>query len=313
MPRDNTLRAERIPKAAKVWTLWRVTTTTRRNKETGRNYKANVTQRMTGDADADGTVADQWPVAEFSVKAIRERWGAGRFRVDWYDNKAQKLGDWKFDVAEPSPRAAAAPAAEDEDGDSDAMLARLPQTQMGWIMWTQAREERAERRREQAAREERARMQHEADERATRDRDFLREVAGVNARTAAAAPATAAPDMTREFALMRRELSLTMREQVLQMRAEFQNAQAVAAANADTEDRPETAKDALNSAGVEMIETIGEGLADIGPDLLGAVRKWLRSKGFADTPSNLQALVEQAAEEVAALNGQTNGAAAEAE
>jgi len=317
MGRSNTPRAERqIPPTAKTWTLFRFQSEPRRNKETKRTYPATVTRRMTGDVDDDGAVADRWPVSEFSVKAILDRWGPGRYRVDWYDNKEAKLGDWKFDVAEPAQRGASRTLSEEPDAEGEAMLSRLPSTPMGWLLWTQSREEAAARRRAEEAREERQRLREEADERAQRDRDFLREVAGSRALAAPAAAAPAA-DLSRELALMKRELSIQLREQNLQLRSEFAQREATLAAQAaaaDDDNRPETATEALNSAGVEIVEALGEGLADIGPDILGAVRKWLRKQGMADTPEALEALIATAQAQLGQMNAAAaNGAAHEPE
>jgi hypothetical protein len=293
-----------IPSAAKTWGLRKHTVTKRRPKEKEKGpYHANVTIACKGPADESGEVAERWAVADFSIRNVLTHWGPGRYSVDWYDKANNKIDTWKFEAREPQTRTGGGHVEIDGDDTPTTRLRGLATSLDGGGVVELMLLLRAEG--DAAA----ARARAEAERAADRDRQFMQAMLdrAAGGAGAAAAPAT---DLARELALMRRELSLQLREQNLQLRSDLQ---VQAAANADTTDRPETAKEALNSAGVEMIETLGEGLADIGPDLLGAVRKWLRSKGLADTPQNLAALVEQAAEEVAALNGQANGAAAEAE
>jgi hypothetical protein len=321
MPRE-------IPSAARTWSLSQHTTTLRTNKETGRKYPANITRPMTGDPGPDGEVAERWPAAEFSVTRVLERWGAGRYTVAWYDAKGKKIGAYKFTADEPrrAPGAAArgragataAPAtgAADE-GDVSAMTLQLPKTQLEWIMWNQARDEANERRRREEAREERDRMRSEQDERAQRDREFLASMAqalGGGGAHAAAAPAAAAGgvDLARELGLMKRELLLAQREQALQIRADVLASLPAPGVGGD---EPETVVEALNGAGIGLVEGLGEEAPALVAEGLEAFKRWLKSRGQPATPQNMAAVVK-ALNAVLAAQGagaesetQANGAA----
>jgi len=304
-------RPREIPSAAKFWSLRCHTTVKRRHKETGKTYQANVTRQMTGEPNEDGEVAQAWPVSEFSVRAILERWGEGKYTAEWLDKGGKKVGEHKFTAGEPAAggsRGAAAAAADvlEEGEDVGAMTLRLPKTQLEWIMWQQQREERAERRRRDEAREERDRMRADADERAQRDREFLSTIAGHGASAAAIVPAAAAGAMTpetfsRELGLMRRELLLAQREQAIQIRQELGTLQAEAEGGA------ENFTDALNSAGVGLVEGVGEQMPELVGGLLGKLRAYLKISGHPATPQDVANIIE-AVRAAALAEAQANGA-----
>lgn len=65
----------------------------------------------------DGVARRRWPLAELSIDAVREAWGPGFYRVQWYgvrDGRPAMLGNGApFRLhADPGAAAAAAPAAE---------------------------------------------------------------------------------------------------------------------------------------------------------------------------------------------------------
>lgn len=304
-----------IPSAAKSWGLRQHTVTRRRNKEDGHQYHANVTRQMKGEPHPDtGEVAERWPVGEFSVRNILERWGAGRYTVDWFDKAGKRIDGWKFDVAEPNaPPARAAAAEEDDAGDAAAAALRLPKTQLEWFIYQQQREERADRRRAQEAREERDRNRQEAEERVHRDREFLATITANLAHPGNAAAAAGGVDMARELQLMKRELALTLREDGARLRQELVAAAAAAAAGQqddDDDDGPETMGAAVTQAGVAGVEAMGEVVPDIVAGLLGKLKRWLDATGQPSDPATIKALVEAAHQAVQqqGAGAHTNGA-----
>lgn len=69
-------------------------------------------ERMTY-GDGNGGRVRTWPLAELSAEVIRERWGAGEYRVCWFEGQSTKGCGLEFGIEEeeapPPPRAAAAP------------------------------------------------------------------------------------------------------------------------------------------------------------------------------------------------------------
>src|SRR6516164_6933662 len=48
-----------------------------------------------GHPDADGVTCERWPIADLSIATLRERWGAGRYRCNWFgvvEGKNASLG-----------------------------------------------------------------------------------------------------------------------------------------------------------------------------------------------------------------------------
>lgn len=293
-----------IPSAAKFWGCRQHTIVTRTEKESGRRYPANVTRQMQGEPDADGEVALCWPVAEFSVKAVLDRWGPGRYTVDWLDARRKRLESYKFTAEAPRSGAAAAAAAaaaadaSEEDEEVGAMLGRLPKTQIEWLIYQQRREEAsarrrreeedaAERRRREEAREERERLRQESEDRAARDREFIASItANLTAGRAAGAVAVAPQvDLRRELEYMRRELTLAQRETAIALRNDV-------LANLPAGDGPETFAEALDGAGVGLVEGVGVQVPELVGEALTAFRGWLKAKGQKPDAQTMAGLVD---------------------
>jgi hypothetical protein len=308
-------RAQRdIPAAAKTWGLRSHTIVVRTEKDTRRKYKAHATKDVLGEPDEDGELVKRWPAAEFSPRVVLERWGAGRYTVDWYDKSGKKCGEHKFTVDEPAAPARgrvaeAAAAADDEDADIGAAALRLPKTPIEWMMWQQREERAADRRRREELRDERDRMRQESDERATRDREFLstitQSLAGREVAAAGAASGLSPEVLSRELGMMRRELLLAQREQAIALRAELLNELP------EEPDGAENFSQAFNQTAVAAVEGVGEQVPEIIGGLLGKLRTYLQLNGQPAEPKDMVKLIEAAriaVEQQAMAEAAANGA-----
>lgn len=298
MPRSQVVpRAHRaVPSAAKTWSLRSHVPEKRKNRETGKPYTANVTKQMKGEPDENGDVAESWPVAEFSTKEVLDRWGPGRYSVDFFDKRGEKIDGWAFTVAEPTetnerrrrPRDEG-DAGEDED-DPAAMAMRLPKTQLEWFIYQQQREERSERRRRDEAREERDRMRQEAEDRATRDRDFLTALSANVGR----APASDAASME----LLRRETQLSIRENMMDMErrlgARIQSFAPAATDDDDDDERepPKNAGEAVERLGLSMLTELEKKSPEVLEAMLPKVVQWMEHLGVKPSANMVEQIDE---------------------
>jgi len=293
----------KAPHNAVFFDVWRLT---RREgtKEDGRRYSTWKQQRMTGGVGADGRVSDRWLIEELSPESILQRWGSGRFRVRYLGASGELVGavDWELQATpgrqgEPlkpgdAPAAAAAP-------DSPASRLRgLAGTLDGagvvelMMLLSDARES--------ATRQ----ANIEADRRAARDQQFFDRVLGQmtqHTQAPAAASATApAVDMARELALIRRELTLTMREESARLRAE------VLAELPEEPDGPETFDQALQGAGVGLVEGVGAEVPSIVSAALARFKQYLQASGQPATPQAIASVLD-AIKQAAAAEADANG------
>jgi hypothetical protein len=99
--------AEQLPPTAQTFAVYRVTMVNGKNKETGARWSRPKAERLTGDPDAKGRVANVWPVGQFDPATIMARWGEGRYRVDLFDKAGTKLDH--LDMQLEAPRGPAPP------------------------------------------------------------------------------------------------------------------------------------------------------------------------------------------------------------
>lgn len=266
----------------------------------GKRYSTYKPKRLTAGVGPDGRVSDRWLVGELSPEAILKRWGSGRYRIRYLGAAYDLVGsvDWELQ-AQPErsggPLEPDAPAASPGDGSPGARVRGLAGSLDGpgvmelMMLLNDARET--------------AGVQARADaERAIqRDRAFferLQQQQPVHSAATAAAPAF---DLAREMTLLRREMALTIREETTRIRAEILNELP------EDGDGPENVGDALNGAGVSLVEGLGEEMPGIVTEALTAVRAWMKSKGQAATPQNIVSVLD-AVKHVLATEAHTNGA-----
>jgi hypothetical protein len=293
-----------VPQGALAFAVWRVTLQSGKNAE-GKKWTRARAERLKGDPDARGRVADAWPVDQFDPAAILARWGEGRYRVEFLDGKGVRVGD-ALDVtlAAPPPDApanAAAPplrppakkrpaAAADVDAEGDAapvrnVLSRLAGGSDAFAFMMFLEEQR---------RDARAAERAEADARSDRDRAFfntqLEIVRGMYAQRPGAEQAGGSPE------LLRRELAVEMREQSLALDKKITGMLERFAATVDTgdddDDPPRTAKEAARRVGIDMIEELGEAGPDIVNGFIAVAGQYLRKRGIAVSPRMRKQIAE---------------------
>ena len=288
----------KAPHNAVHFDVWRLHKQEGTNPE-GKRYSTWKPKRLTAGVGPDGRVSDRWLVAELSPEAILKRWGSGRYRIRYLGASYELVGsvDWELQ-AQPErsggplePDAAGAPA----DGSSASRLRGLAGALDGagvvelMMLLNDARESSTRQARE------------DADRAIQRERSFIQQMFQQHGPAAAAqAPAAPAVDMAREMALLRREMALTIREETARMRAEILN-------ELPEEPAAENLGDALNGAGVGLVEGVGAEMGPLVGEALGALRGWLKSKGQAATPENIAGVIE-AVRAAAMAEAHANGA-----
>jgi hypothetical protein len=305
--RPSKPKTDQIPPGATHFDLWKLELRT--GAKEGRKYKTWVPTRLRGAADAQGRVTDRWMVSELHPVTIRRRWGAGRYRVRFSNEAGEVLGQSDMTLETPAGEASGSPleaggAGEDlgpaaaGGGSAVSRLRGMAGRQLdggGMLELMLMMQDQADR----AA----ARAREDATIAAARDREFFAQMMGLvqqSNQQQRAAPAAAAPavDASREWALMRRENALTLREQLATIRQELLDNQP------DPDAGPTNAGEALERAGVGLVEGLGEEAPAIVGEALGALRQWLKAKGQPATPANVAAVIEAVR---AAAIGQANG------
>jgi hypothetical protein len=229
---------------------------------------------LTGDADpTTGKVANEWATTSWNLLAVRERFGAGRYRVVWLGADGKKMGGDTFELTKPEPQPAiVAPAtAEREAGDVESLRGQI--SGLDLFMLLQKERDRADaragERAERDAERDRERMRDERE----RDRQFFTLMLGqVEKATKPTAGAGA------DFDLLRRELALSTREELAHMRAEV----SATLGRIDTGDDykpPKNVTEAASRVGIALIEELEEEAPELVKDAIPAVVRWLRSKG----------------------------------
>jgi hypothetical protein len=301
----------RPPAGAVTFDCWRLFKQEGTGKE-GKRYVAWKPKRLYGDPGPDSRVTERWPIEELSPAAILKRWGAGRYRVRYLgpDNELVGAVDWA--LAEPSASSGSpldAPDGAPAAAGSPADRIRSMAGQLGgasvvelMLLLNDARDSAARQAREEADRRaDRERL--EADRRAQRDQHFFDRFLQQQPAAASVAAAAPAVDMTRELALMRREMSLTIREETQRIRAEILNELP------EDKDGAENFGQALESAGVGIVEGVGEQVPEVIGGLLGKLKAWLQLNGQPATAADMQKLIEAAHAAVAAqAAAEVNGA-----
>jgi hypothetical protein len=267
------------PPGGHHWTLWRLSVAKRTNPETGKSRKQTLSERMRGDAGADGVVCDVWPASEFRPADVLARWGAGRYRVDWFSVKNDRLGTEVFEVSDPKPgrRGGSKVAPQRDDDDEPQGSAReqagIPNDPWSLMMFMQQREEAAA---------ERERVRAEAQR--ERDRDFFQQLQTQNMQMlqiqAQKAPAPEGAAASAE--LQRREMAVTMAEMTLKM--EKRLAAALEGFNDrdddDDDDPPKSIEDAGKRIGMKLLSELETKAPDLIEGALPRIATWLESKGF---------------------------------
>lgn len=96
------------PEGAHCWALWLAKDRHHKNVDDGRIKTTTSWQRCKGDPDPNtGQVPDVFLSRDFSLPLLRTRWGAGKYRVQWYDKEGQTLSSQIFDLETPAAVAAA--------------------------------------------------------------------------------------------------------------------------------------------------------------------------------------------------------------
>ena len=270
------------------WTLFRLTTKQVKNPETERTRQQTFTERMRGDADDDGVVIDVWPVSEFKPKHVLARWGAGKYRVDWYNSKNDRIDGEVFEVSEPrskmAGRSSSRLAPEDDDAEPSPRGRReasgFPTDPWSMLQFMQQREEAA-------AERERIR----ADTQRERDREFFQQMqtqSAQNLQTMLQMQATrpaAGPDSE----LQRREMAVTMQEMTLKLEKRLASALEgldLTGGGGDDDDEtpakkpPRSIEEAGTRIGMKLLGELEEKAPDLLEEAIPFVAKWLKAKGF---------------------------------
>lgn len=261
------------PAGAHHWTLWRLDSRQVKNAETGKSRWQTFQERMRGDAGSDGVVAEAWPTSEFKPQHVLARWGAGRYRVDWYSVKNERLDGEIFELAEqPSSRMGAsrvAPqGAEVEQGAAAAATGGFPMDPWSLMQWVESqREASAERERQRA------------DAQRERDRDFFQQILTMLG-TKAAAPAADAGLAQREIALAMGEMGLKFEKRIA---AAIEELGGSGGGGGDDDDTPppKSLEDAGQRIGMRVLKELEDKAPEMLEDAIPMVVSWLKKKGFA--------------------------------
>jgi hypothetical protein len=290
------------PSGATHWTLWRVRSKHNASGNPGGRDKCK------GEPGEDGQVPDMWPVADFSTALVLDRWGDGKYRVDWYDQAGALMKGQSqiFEVATPASkkppqrpkarsRGGAVAAAAELFEEREETRAAAPQIAAGGgigvlEMLTLLRAEREDaREREQQANDRNMQfmMQMQAQQTQLLTTLIGRPGGGSSAE---------------ESALLRRELEQTMREQMFAFRQEL-------AANGggggddpddDPDDPPANLEEAGDRIGMAILADLEQRAPHLLQEMIPQVINFLKSKGF--TPS-----ADVQARAAVAANGHANG------
>lgn len=312
---------KKAPPGAVMFDLWALHTVKGVSPTSGKRYSSLKPRRLRGEPDASGQVTEAWPVAEAAPAAIRRKWGPGRYRVRYLSDTGAELGTLDLQLETPASERAASAALEDgvDQGEAAATPAARLRAVAGnlggvgtlelLLLMQDNADRAAQRAREEAAAQRAA------------DREYFAAQSGgqtallttlmpliVQARAPVAGGGATSGA---ELGLLRRELALTVREQMGTLRGEVAQLLAEQGGGGDP-DGPETAGEALNLAGVEAVEALGEVAPGLVQEAIGAFRAWMRSKGQPIDPASMaQAIAAIQAAQLA--EARANGAAPQEE
>lgn len=291
------------PAAATIWAIFKLGTKVIEHPNTGKKRNQMIATRCKGDADAEGVVAEAWDVKAFKTSDVYARWGAGRYRVEWFNAKAERVNSDIFELNDPKPKKAGArgvalaSATEPDDApaapSSDGGMPRDPWSLMMLI----------DQRSEAAAERERVR----ADAQRERDREFFNTILAAARAPAAAAAAPVVVDTE----LLRRENALNMREMRLDLMTELRRSIAGLdlGGGGDPDDPdpdpPANLDEGVSRIGMKLLGELEQKAPDLVAELIPNVVAWLKSKGI--TPSE-DLLDEAAAASARARGARPNGA-----
>lgn len=205
------------PAGAVIWSVWRVIS---KNRSAGINGSRERCTTEPGPED-EGRVRDAWPIAEWSTAKVLAQWGPGKYRVDWYDAKGERMKEFGaiFDVAEQAPKGARGPKLrpraimnEPAAPEAPAAVERVAQavgsgSQIGLVellALLQQREDAAEQRAQRGS-----------------DRFLELMVRMQEQQTNLLARMSDRPSASADPELLRREMSQTIREQMFALRQEL--------------------------------------------------------------------------------------------
>ena len=279
------------PPGAVFFKLDRLNEVRGKNKETGKSFRSPRKEKLYGDPGKEGELAEQWAVAEFSVKDIAKRFGGGRYVVTWLDGSGKRIASRTFVLSSPAVgpsrlRPKDRPA-EDDDDERPSRRARNDIGQLGTFDLIAMLDERADR----AAQREKER----ADAQRDTDRQFtglmmqmMTQLVASPARAAqAAGPAV---DMTREMQLLRREINVTIQEQMAGVRQSVASMLDDSAGSDNDDDDlpvPKNVSQAVEQVGISILREATSAAPDFVRELLPAFLKGLRARGVKPSPELL--------------------------
>lgn len=265
------------------WTIVRLTNRTVKNPETGKQRQQSVAERLRGDPGEDGIVAEAWLVSEFKPAHILARWGEGRYRVDWYSTKNERVGSDIFEVSAAKTKGRAsgsrlAPVSEEAASEaSPPALDRggMPTDPWSLMLYMQQREE---------ASAERERIR--GDQQRERDREFnaqmqAQNAANLQAMLSATTRPAAVADASGELA--RREMAVTMQEMSLKLEkrlAALVDNLDLGGGDDDDKDLPGSLQEAGTRIGMKLLGELEEKAPELLEEAIPRVASWLKSKGF---------------------------------
>lgn len=287
------------PAGAVFFALFRLVEVKGRNKETGKKWRSPRKERLYGDATNDGTMQEQWPVREWSVKSIAERYGGGRYIVHWLGGGGDRLSSRSFVVTgaqrgvstfRPKPDAGDEP---DQGGGGRARRGR-DLGDLSPFELIQMLDERSERAMERARQESTAQREN--------DRMFMATMMQLATAKPAAAPTPAAADTARELQLMRRELNVTIQEQMAGVKTHLAGLVDGLDTGGGDDDLPvpKDLAEAAEQVGISLLREATAAAPDFVGQLLPMFVKALRAKGLKPSPATAKRLAALQAQQAAA-------------
>lgn len=259
------------PAGAVLWCCWRVISKNRAAGESGRREKCTTEP---GPED-QGQVRDAWPVSEWSTAKVLAQWGPGRYRVEWYDAKSDRMKEFGalFDVAEAPSRnrgpklrpSARAPLDASDPTPMQQAAAQLASSSGGIgivELLTLLKSEREDaREREQQASERQMQFMIQQQQQSTALLTALLQGKGTSAG---------------DLELMRRELAQTMREEMFRLRQQVMAQQPEEMAPDETD--PEAPPQDFGEAGERVAMSFMKQLEGMAPEALPKVIDFINRK-----------------------------------
>lgn len=262
-------------------------------------------QKVKGEADEHGVVPDQWAASTFTLPTILQTFGAGRYRVDFYDANGTHIEGTGtvFEVANPdrSHKAKKRARPRDEEDDVDEPedeggggRRRAPDLRrrvasgepigiLDLLAWQEAAAQRAEQLAEQRAARDRA----DADARRENDRQFMMQMMNLAGQRG---PALDTELVRREIALGQRETTLQLRQELRARMAEIANAEPDPDDDDDPDDEGREPPANLDEAVERLGGAILTDLEKRAPHLIAKVFENLAQHGWTPGPKVQQEL-----------------------